>query len=126
MAKPYSQDLRDRVIEAVERGKMSRRAAGRHYAISEFAAINWLERFDAKARESLGHGGHRVPSSCRTGTFGGRARGEIGHHASGSVRSPVGRARVKADTSMMSRFFRKIGVTVKKRPWSRVNRIART
>ena len=35
MAKPYSQDLRDRVIEAVERGKMSRRAAGRHYAISE-------------------------------------------------------------------------------------------
>ena len=35
MAKPYSQDLRDWVIEAVERGKMSRRAAGRHYAISE-------------------------------------------------------------------------------------------
>ena len=33
---------------------------------------------------------------------------------------------VKADTSMMSRFFRKIGVTVKKRPSSRVNRIART
>ena len=45
MAKPYSQDLRDRVIEAVERGKMSRRAAGRHYAISESAAIKWLERF---------------------------------------------------------------------------------
>ena len=32
MAKPYSQDLRDRVIEAVERGKMSRRAAGRRLA----------------------------------------------------------------------------------------------
>ena len=33
---------------------------------------------------------------------------------------------VKADTSMMSRFFRKIGVTFKKRPWSRKSRIART
>ena len=38
MAKPYSQDLRDRVIDAVERGEMSRRAAGRHSAaISESA-----------------------------------------------------------------------------------------
>ena len=27
MPKPYSQDLRDRVIDAVERGEMSRRAA---------------------------------------------------------------------------------------------------
>ena len=27
MPKPYSQDLRDRVIDAVERGKMSRRGA---------------------------------------------------------------------------------------------------
>ncbi len=36
MAKPYSQDLRNRVIDAVRTGKMSRRAAGRHYAVSEF------------------------------------------------------------------------------------------
>jgi transposase len=33
---------------------------------------------------------------------------------------------VKADTSMMSRFFRRIGVTVKKRPLSHASRIART
>ena len=32
----------------------------------------------------------------------------------------------KADTSMMSRFFRRIGVTFKKRPLSRASRIART
>ena len=31
MAKPYSQDLRDRVIDAVKRGEMSRRAAARRY-----------------------------------------------------------------------------------------------
>jgi hypothetical protein len=39
MAKPYSQDLRNRVIDAVRRGKMSRRAAARHYAVSESAAV---------------------------------------------------------------------------------------
>ena len=46
MPKPYSQDLRDRVIDAVERGGMSRRAAARRYEISEFVAIKWLERFE--------------------------------------------------------------------------------
>jgi len=33
---------------------------------------------------------------------------------------------VKADTSMMSRFFRRIGVTLKKRPSSRASKIVRT
>ena len=70
MAKPYSQDLRDRVIEAVERGKMSRRAAGRHYAISESVAIKWLERLERQGCESLSDMAAIVlPSSCRTGTF---------------------------------------------------------
>jgi transposase len=61
MAKPYSQDLHDRVIEAVERGKMSRRAAGRHYAISESVAIKWLKRLERHgSRKPVGHGGHRA------------------------------------------------------------------
>jgi transposase-like protein len=61
MAKPYSQDLRDRVIDAVKRGKMSRRAAARHYEISESAAIKWLERVERDgSREPVGHGGHRA------------------------------------------------------------------
>jgi transposase len=33
---------------------------------------------------------------------------------------------VKADTSMMSRFFRRLGVTFKKRPLSRASKIVRT
>jgi transposase len=61
MAKPYSQDLRDRVIDAVERGKMSRRAAGRRYGISESVAIKWLERLERYgSRGPVGHGGHRA------------------------------------------------------------------
>ena len=38
MAKPYSQDLRDRVIEAVERGKMS---AERRVVITTRSANPW-------------------------------------------------------------------------------------
>ena len=60
MAKPYSRDLRDRVIDAVERGEMSRRAARRHYEVSESVAIKWLERLERHgSREPVGHGGHR-------------------------------------------------------------------
>ena len=67
MAKPYSQDLRDRVIEAVERGKLSRRAVARHYEVSESVAIKWLERLERHgSREPVGHGGHRA---CRTVIF---------------------------------------------------------
>jgi transposase len=61
MAKPYSQDLRDRVIDAVEKGEMSRREAGRHYQVSESVAIKWLERLERHgSREPVGHGGHRA------------------------------------------------------------------
>jgi transposase len=61
MPKPYSQDLRDRVIDAVERGEMSRRAAARRYEISESVAIKWLERVERDgSRGPVGHGGHRA------------------------------------------------------------------
>ena len=59
MPKPYSQDLRDRVIDAVERGEMSRRAAARRYEISESVAIKWLEKCHG-SRQPVGHGGHRA------------------------------------------------------------------
>ena len=39
MASAYSQDLRDRVIDAVVRGGMSRRAAAGRFGASEASAI---------------------------------------------------------------------------------------
>jgi len=100
MPKPYSQDLRDRVIDAVERGGMSCRAAARRYEISESVAIKWLERY---RREGSPDG--TLQDLCN------RLWSERG---------------VKADTSMMSRFLRRIGVTLKKRRSSRANRTVRT
>jgi len=43
MARAYSQDLRDRVIKAVEAGE-SARSSGRRFGVSEAAAIKWVRR----------------------------------------------------------------------------------
>ena len=128
MAKPYSQDLRDRVIDAVQRGELSRRAAARRYEISQSIAIKWLERVERDgSREPVGHGGHRPSKLMPHREFLEAARAETPdvtlHALCNRLLSDRG---VKADTSMMSRFFRRLGVTFKKRRLSRASRTART
>src|ERR1700727_181251 len=128
MAKPYSQDLRDRVIDAVKRGEMSRRAAARRYEISESVAIKWLERVERHGlREPVGHGGHRASKLMPHLDFLEAARSEKSDITLQALCDRLWSERgVEADTSMMSRFFRRIGITLKKRPSSRASRIART
>jgi transposase len=46
MAGAYSQDLRDRVIDAVVLEGMSRRAAADRFGVSESVAIKWVERLE--------------------------------------------------------------------------------
>jgi transposase len=43
MIRSYSLDLRERVVCAVDAG-MSRRAAARHFAVSESSAVHWAGR----------------------------------------------------------------------------------
>ena len=128
MPKPYSQDLRDRVIDAVRKGAMSRRAAARRYEISESVAIKWLERVERDgSRAPVGHGGHRASKLMPHREFLETARSEKSDITLQALCDRLLSERgVKADTSMMSRFFRRIGVTLKKRPWSRASRIAPT
>jgi transposase len=128
MAKPYSQDLRDRVIDAVQRGELSRRAAARRYEISESIAIKWLERVERDgSREPVGHGGHRPSKLMPHREFLEAARAETPDVTLQALCDRLLSERgVKADTSMMCRFFRRIGVTFKKRPSWRASRIART
>ena len=128
MAKPYSQDLRDRVIDAVTIGGMSRRAAARRYEVSESTAVKWLDRYRRDgARAPTGRRGHRRSALMPHRDFLEAARAEkpdITLEALG--RRLLAERGVKADTSMLSRFFRRIGVTLKKRPSSLANRGART
>jgi transposase len=126
--KPYSQDLRDRVIDAVERAGMSRRAAARRYEISESVAVKWLERYRRDgSREPVGHGGHRRSKLMPHRDFLEAVRAEKPDVTLQALCQRLLSERgIRADTSMMSRFFRRIGVTLKKRRSLRASRIART
>jgi transposase len=62
MASAYSQDLRDRVIDVVIRGGMSRRAAAVRFGVSESSAIKWVQRFErAGSRAASKMGGYHRP-----------------------------------------------------------------
>jgi transposase len=128
MPKRYSQDLRDRVIDAVEKGAMSCRAAARRYEISASVAIKWLERYRREgSREPVGHGGHRRSALAPHRDFLEAARAEKPDSTLQELCQRLWSGRgVKADTSMMSRFFRRIGVTLKKRRSLRASRTVRT
>ena len=45
MARPYSMDLRERVVMAVERDGLSRRQAADRFGIGIKTAIDWVRRF---------------------------------------------------------------------------------
>lgn len=44
MARPYSNDLRERVVSAVEAGGMSRRGAAAHFGVGVSTVIKWVRR----------------------------------------------------------------------------------
>jgi transposase len=80
-----------------------------------------LERLERHgSREPVGHGGHRTSKLMPHRDFLEAARAEKSDVTLQALCDRLSAERgVKADTSMMSRFFRRIGVTVKKRPLSR-------
>ena len=123
MPKPYSQDLRNRVIDAVERGEMSRRAAARRYEISESAAVKWLERFE---QDGSGRRSAWRPSARQAHAAPGLLEAARTEKPDTTLQALCDRLLaergVKADASMMSRFFRRIGVTFKKRRSWRASR----
>ena len=45
MGRPYSNDLRERVVGAVEQGGMSLHQAAVHFGVAISTAINWVKRF---------------------------------------------------------------------------------
>ena len=128
MPRPYSQDLRDRVIDAVETEGMSRRAAAQRYGVSESTAVKWLGRYrDEGAREPVGHGGHRPSALLPHRDFLEAARAEKPDTTLEALgRRLLAERGVTADTSMLSRFLRRIGITHKKSRSSRANVIAPT
>jgi putative transposase len=116
MKGPRSEDLRIRVIAAVEEDGLSRRAAARRFKVSEASAVRWVAAFEEDGRTTpLPMGGdrrsvlkpHRMwlialrleENDLTLAAIAARLRAEHG---------------VKADASMLSRFFKAEGISFKK------------
>ena len=81
MAKPYSLDLRDRVVAAVETGGMSRHQAAAHFGVGVSSAIRWVALSRATGSAAPGKiGGYKLKTirdehavwlvaRCRAGAF---------------------------------------------------------
>lgn len=73
MGKPYSLDLRKRVVAAIE-GGMSRNQAAKQFGVAISTAIGWMQRVDETGSVEPGQmGGRRqfrvtTQSGCRSGS----------------------------------------------------------
>ena len=100
MAKPYSNDLRERVVDAVEREGMSRRGAAARFGVGIKTAIDWVRHYRQTGRLSaLPRDGRRpkklvgeyrewLLQRCRERDF--TLRGLVGELASGACGSTIG------------------------------------
>lgn len=60
MARPYSLDLRERVVAAVNEGGLSRRQAAAHFGVAISTAIKWIDRHARTGSVAPGKmGGHK-------------------------------------------------------------------
>lgn len=65
MAKPYSNDIRERVVSAVVDEGLSRRAAAARYSIGVSSAIRWVDRFEETGSVAPGQMGGHKPKKIR-------------------------------------------------------------
>lgn len=116
MPRAHSQDLRDRVIDAVTRDGETRRSAARRFGVSETVAIDWVRRFErAGSRRCAGTGGRR-PSKVRPERDWLLAviAGEPDITLAALSARLLAERGVRADTSMLSRFFVGEGISFRK------------
>jgi len=117
MPRAYSQDLRDRVIDAVVKGGESRRAAARRFGVSEASAVKWLQRF-----ERLGDRGHAVLGGYRKSRIKPHREwllAAIAAEPDATLAALCDRLAaahgLKTDTGSLSRFFTSEGISFKKK-----------
>ena len=128
MASAYSQDLRERVIDAVLVDGMSCRAAARRFGVSVSSAIKWVQRVRRTGeRGPAGTGGHRpsVLAPERDWLLAVLVA-DPGITLAALAKRLLNERNVRADPSMLSRFLRREGLTYKKRRFTPASRTVRT
>jgi putative transposase len=117
MAKPCSDDLRWRVIAAVEEEGLSRREAARRYRVSESSAIRWVrsyERTGLKRSQPMG-GDRRSVLKVQTAWLLALIRREKDLTLAAVGERLFATHGIKADVPMLSRFFKSQGFSFKKK-----------
>jgi transposase len=67
MSKPYSSDLRERVVAAVEKEGMSRNAAAARFGVAVSTAVHWVNRYRTTGSVKPGKIGGHVKPKIRDG-----------------------------------------------------------
>lgn len=116
MTRAYSQDLRDRVIAAVDEEGLSRREAGRRYRIGDATAVRWLQAWERGRRTPLRQGGDRRSRLPAHGSWLlGLIEAEPDLTLAAVSERLLAEHGVAADAGMLSRFFTKRGISFKKK-----------
>lgn len=127
MARPYSVDLRERVVGAVEQEGLSRREAAKRFGVGIKTAIIWVQRFRATGSVAASRmGGHRpkkivgshrewLLERCQGGDF--TLRGLVAELADRGL---------KVDYRVVWAFVHAEKLTHKKRRWLPASATART
>jgi transposase len=127
MAKALSQDLRDRVVAAVE-GGLSRRGAAARFGVSVSSAIRWhqLAREHGRAVAKKPGGDQR---SAKTDVHAEQIMAmleERGDVTLAELQSGLGERGISVGIGTLWRFFNRHGVTRKKRAGTRSSRTVPT
>lgn len=116
MTKAYSQDLRDRVIGAVEQDGLSRREAARRYRIGEATAVRWLQALRQGRRHPCAQGGDRRSRlPAHEAWLLALIKAEPDLTLAAVADRLLTEHGVKADAGMLSRFFTGRGISFKKK-----------
>jgi len=127
MGKSCSQDLRDRVIDAVIYEDMSCHSAAKRYSISASSAIRWVRRYkETGKRFPIGTGGHR-PSKLQPHRdwLLSALDEEPDITLAALCERFLKECGVKATTGMLSYFFIGEGISFKKKAYCPPNKIGR-
>jgi len=128
MARPYSMDLRKRVVAAVKEEGLSRHEAAARFGVAISTAINWVKRFDERGRvEADRIGGHKPKKIAGEHADWLRQRcGEKPFKLRGLVQELAEERGLDVDYRSVWEFVHAEGLSYKKRHWSPASGTART
>jgi transposase len=127
MAGPLSEDLRRRVIDAVEREGMSRRKAATRFGIAAKTAITWVAEYRATGRtRALPMGGTKEAKLTPHRELFLKMIKEHPDWSIESYRHALSEQGIVVGYGSIRRFFAREKITRKKRLSMRANKTART